>query len=145
MTDERLKELERVAREATPGPWIKGSWHGQCHIDHPHGRGACKYDYTLEKEYDCVSLLEENVELIGYDDYETVLKTNNAEYIAALNPTTALELISLVRKYKSALKKIAEHADTGLMSREIAHFCRPYLRPILRLAEQALDEEKRDT
>lgn len=40
--------LIELSEKATPGPWVRGYWSGQCHIDHgtpAHpGRPECKYD-----------------------------------------------------------------------------------------------------
>lgn len=40
------KELRELEARATKGPWMHGDWSGQCHENHPHGRGHCNYQYT---------------------------------------------------------------------------------------------------
>lgn len=79
---DRLKEIRERLEKATPGPWLKGSWRGQCKKSHYHGGESCKYDYTLDASAACVSTATENQELIGYDDYGPVLGDNDAEFIA---------------------------------------------------------------
>lgn len=50
-TTDILNTIRKRIDAATPGPWHSGSWSGQCHIKHPHGVGACKYEYTLDREF----------------------------------------------------------------------------------------------
>ena len=55
MTDERLAELRALAAAATPGPWRRGVWRGQCHVeDHVpmyHGTTSpCVYDFTFDAD-----------------------------------------------------------------------------------------------
>lgn len=98
-----LTELETLAKAATPGPWFKGSWSGQCHLKHMHDRTICQYEYSKSNS-DCVSISnKENFELIGYDDYGTVLNTKDAAYIAAVNPETVLTLIETIRVMREAV------------------------------------------
>jgi hypothetical protein len=72
----------------TPGPWFVGDWSGQCHIDHRHGNGDCKYDYAISHgdEWDrCVSAGSPGnpITLIGWNDYGPILSAADARLIAA--------------------------------------------------------------
>lgn len=70
--------MKSIAKH-TPGPWFVGDWHGQCHIDHDHSLFECKYDYELfygAEDCKVVSCgdVKKPIQLIGWDDYGTVLK-----------------------------------------------------------------------
>jgi hypothetical protein len=47
-----VSHLRGLMEKATPGPWVNGSWLGQCHMKHEHGRGDCRYEYTLAADGD---------------------------------------------------------------------------------------------
>lgn len=102
MTDSDLKELEEKARAAKPGPYLKGSWSGLCHLNHQHGRSNCIYEYTLNKESPCISI-NPNITLIGYDEYGPVLEEEEAQYFCAANPTAILSLIERLRECEDTL------------------------------------------
>lgn len=73
----------------TQAKWVVGSWRGQCHMKHAHGNGNCKYEYTLDNTGDarkCVSLDDGQTELIGWDDYGTVLPDETTAALIAAAP-----------------------------------------------------------
>jgi hypothetical protein len=82
--------LTELDKRATPGPWMNGSWRGQCHKEHPHhGRGGddpCKYDYTMMRgdDQDREVSLDGARTLIGHDEYDYVLRLDDARLIAEL-------------------------------------------------------------
>jgi hypothetical protein len=101
-----IDELERLAREATPGPWAHDSVKSEgAYGDGPDARegfdeyviydlnnGHVLFD-SLGRESSAVEVQEE------YDDHEgnfeawDELARRDARFIAAFNPATALELI----------------------------------------------------
>lgn len=106
MTTPTPKQLRQIAEAATPGPWWKGSWSGQCHMPHMHGRGSCKYEYT-RKDSDCVSTEMENQTLIGYNDYGPVLAERDAQFIATFNPATVLGMLDRIDKFRTAIEYLS--------------------------------------
>lgn len=95
-----LSAIKTRLEAATPGPWIYGSWSGQCHLNHhPHGQGECIYTYTLQDE-SCVSLPKENRELIGWNAYRTILNKQDAQFIANA-PTDIANLIAEIERLQA--------------------------------------------
>ena len=78
MTDAELSELERLAKEATPGPWPQGK----------EDKEFVLYNGTFI--CGCNSAIMRNGDVI---DGKT-----NARYIAAANPAAILELIAELRQ-----------------------------------------------
>lgn len=94
----------------TPGPWFVGAWNGQCHIDHKHGGGNCKFDYSLiVDDYFSrhVSAGDANntLEIAGSDEYGPVLTRANARLIAA-----APDMLAALHNVRSL---ISEASMTG--------------------------------
>ncbi len=82
-----LDELERLAKQATPGPW---STTEDCWIDSNTGR--------------CVAKTTGNV-----DTYTGTYQgdANNAAFIAAVDPATVLALVAAVRAADDLLHEVA--------------------------------------
>ena len=110
MTDliKTAKELIEKAEKATPGPYFNGYWSGQCHMKHAHGSGQCKYEYKKVIDADFaasyVCAAEENKELVGGDDWGSILSLNDGRYFAAADPTTITALCRLLLEYHEAIK-----------------------------------------
>ena len=85
MTD---KELERLARAATAGPWTAGSDKGSCWVESSQAGQT-------------VALWDDNI------SPPTAAEVADARFIAAFNPATALALLERVRKAEAAL--LCEH------------------------------------
>lgn len=98
-----LDKLKELAKAATPGPWLKGSWGGRCRMDHAHSRETCDYNFKLDESVSCVSL-EGNRTLIGWDENGPVLSSRNASFIAAANPDTILRLLEAIEILDSELE-----------------------------------------
>jgi len=70
-----LDELERLAKEATPGPW----------------------HYTPETDSDDWTLHNDEYTFIKQDDSGVPIYDKDGEYIAAANPARVLELITAIK------------------------------------------------
>lgn len=90
MTEERLQELERLANEATPGPWHKCN-HDICTVD-------CGGDYRTCDEKECEGKL-------------VILESpkNMKFFIAAREAVPTL--IAEVRTMKKMLRWFADHCS----------------------------------
>lgn len=104
-----VDELEYLAREATPGPWVRGMVSGQCRkpshaTGHPGARGPdpCDYGYQIDDKGYCRRYVSvpPNITLIGSNDHGPVLSSRNAASIAAVNPSVVLELIAEIRRLR---------------------------------------------
>jgi len=104
---DKLRAAKVAAEKATPGPWLKGGWTGQCFMNHLHGRDVCSYEYKLNTTSSEVSI-EPNITLIGYNDHGPVLSDKNATHIAAMNPSFTLELIERYEALEGKLEKARE-------------------------------------
>ncbi|MGV3580031.1 hypothetical protein [Brevundimonas sp.] len=94
-----LDDLERLAKSATPGPWV--SLGDRVISDETHDTIAG------------TGLRANGARTLAAGDAPTTAEeARNAAYIAALNPATALRLISEVRAAREALKPFAEAAAT---------------------------------
>lgn len=95
MTDAELSELERLAKEATPGPWPQGK----------EDKEFVLYNGTFI--CGCNSAIMRNGDVI---DGKT-----NARYIAAANPAAILELIAELRQTRKERDwlaiTLAEHCN----------------------------------
>ena len=109
-----LASIAAQLEQATKGPWVAGSWCGQCHHKHDHsGAPACQYDYTLsQNEYfgRFVSLNDGKTELIGSDDYGPILLQADAAFIAAA-PTNIAWLLGEVWRLKGEVERVAQLAE----------------------------------
>jgi hypothetical protein len=101
----------------TPGPWFVGAWTGQCHLDHRHDGGSCKYDYTLMagdeywRRHVSAGDAAKPLQIVGVDDYGPSLSEADARLIAAAP--------DMLRELKSILEwAVYEHSP--LMPAEIA-------------------------
>ena len=81
MTPEQLDELERLAKAATPGPWVMNS----------DDDSYCGRYYGLFGGEKCVIPIDWNVQ-----NYPAV-HDEDAQFIAAANPQVVLELIQTLR------------------------------------------------
>jgi hypothetical protein len=118
-----IEELERLVKEATPGPWFAGYWSGSCHKpEHsgtrhpgPGGDNGCVYDYELSaygnfRCYVSAGTKEAPNSLIGSDDYGPVLTEANAALIvAAVNSLPSL--IQENKRLREALEPFAKAWD----------------------------------
>ena len=104
ITEREIAELQALCDKATPGEWLKGSWRGQCHLDHQHGGGDCVYEFTFDTTTSCVSTVVENHELIGWDDYGQILSSHDAAFIAASRAALP-RLLAELKQLKIQLKK----------------------------------------
>lgn len=105
-----LSEIAQLLKDTSPGKWWKGSWHGQCHEKHLHGKGDCRYQYYKNTETECVSTESENVELIGHDEYGAILSKYDAAFIAK-SKEIVTHLVSEVKRLereKAAYRKICQ-------------------------------------
>ncbi len=93
MTD--LKQLRKLAENATPGPWHVGYWAGQCHLEHHHtGESNCKYDYTLDTTFGQTDIVgPEPITLCSGDDWGPHFDSKTRLFVAAANPQTILQLL----------------------------------------------------
>jgi len=113
MTKQQLKHLRELAEAATPGPWFKGTWTGRCFDDHKHGR-SCNYLYKKDLEPACVSIEHtQNMQLIGYTDYGTMLNDSNAEFIAGSNPAVMLALLDRIQELEADNEALFRWAFCG--------------------------------
>lgn len=101
MTEEELAELERLARAATPGPWVVEEYRD------PDDNELCWYVGMKENETHKY-----------WDVDSSVLKEMDAAYIAAANPQSVQRLIkecrtgNLVgRKLGAVIEVLAEHKE----------------------------------
>lgn len=97
MTPADLDALERLARAATPGPWVSDG----CDIKSPN-EALWIYDEGGHSEGD-------------------------ARYIAAMNPETTLALIARVRELEGALRRIERASSCGDPYTEIGRMARAAL------------------
>ena len=86
-----LDELERLAQEATPGPWEMGKSSIMCRSC-LHLRGC----YNIYQEADCTDVTHPQA---GLDQQD-------AAYIAAANPQTVLALIKRLREADAKASKL---------------------------------------
>ena len=89
-----LNELRRLAQEAMPGPWRVG---------HPPPNG--------EQTIGTLDGLMVAVATTGW----AVNAKLNAEYVAAANPATVLELLDEIERLRAASAKAKEALYTGTM------------------------------
>lgn len=86
------EELRRLSDAATPGPWLLGSWHGQCHKSShvagchsgSDGDDPCVYDYALRPGGSQPDLVSEVVPITIIQSAADEIGRPNAEFIAAL-------------------------------------------------------------
>ncbi len=121
MTDERLKELEAIARAATPGSWK---------IGYKDGSGV----WCEDAEKACIVAETDDSILHA----KLISNCADIKHIVAFSPTTALELIATVTRYRDALQYVCFSGDKDANWSD--NWSEVYLK-----ARQALDEEKRDT
>ncbi len=106
-----------ICDAATGGPWVQGYVSGRCEKPgheqrrHPNQRGADPCEYTCRivtdtyHEQCCVSIIEPNITLIGWDDNGPVLDAKDAAFIAFARTALpdALDEISDLRAQLSQL------------------------------------------
>lgn len=90
-TDERLDDLERVAREATSGPWA-----------------ALKSAYGARGGTWSVLACGQNIAQVLRRSMTPARQTANARFIAAANPETVLALLSELRTLRASAAELAE-------------------------------------
>jgi hypothetical protein len=105
MTPDRIKHLRALADDATPGPWLNGTWRGHCNVpDHVvghHGETSpCVYDFEMLPRPGYVVTSEPNTYIVSSDDYGQVLSDQNAAFIAAARTALpeALDALERVRE-----------------------------------------------
>lgn len=92
-----LPELERLAREATPGPWQSRK------AAHPVDG---EYDYAIGAHLD--GRMQVIAECFGRTDWHSQPPAGaNAAYIAAMSPDQCLALIERVKKAEEAMRERA--------------------------------------
>lgn len=120
MTPIRLSEIERLAREATPGPWYwRQSNMGRIELAAPHGGGTVVMDFARYGMHGAVprfavcdddkprgkrgGVLEPADKLIRANP-DGMLTHPDAEWIASCNPQTVLKLIEVARAANAVAK-----------------------------------------
>lgn len=95
MDNDKLKELRRLAEQATPGEWV---------VD---VRVGCIAVYRSTLKINCMGQLNDDDKVVYYSgvwdgDRWNVrsIDTYNASYIAAANPVTSLELLDEIERLK---------------------------------------------
>lgn len=104
LSKERLEELERVAKAATPGPW-ELTYRGfveipnsDCQVSTEHSHGTKSWTSVVATPAHGHQINE------GQDAFK------NMKFISALNPRTVLELITAIKKLREGLEDCA-HPD----------------------------------
>jgi hypothetical protein len=97
----QLAAMKARLEAATPGPWFKGGWSGQCHMRHMHASndGPCHYEYTKNSYPGHVSSGDEsdpNEHVITTEEYGQ-MSDDDAEFIAHA-PTDIRRLIAMLEK-----------------------------------------------
>jgi hypothetical protein len=87
MTAQQYAQARALAEGATAGPWQRGVWSAQCHMDHgdeSHGRGKCVYDPVFYETDHDISRDVPSVLVVGQYDYDEggVVHLNDAAFIA---------------------------------------------------------------
>lgn len=98
-----LKELERLARAATPGEWtfVSNSWDTSTIYDTGNnGIAQCLISSSVTEE--------------TQDVYEPI-KEANAAYIAAANPAVTLSLIAELEQCRRVVRSVKQEAETALV------------------------------
>lgn len=92
-----IKELDRLARAATPGPW-------KC------GQGRKSMRAVYDKQPETMMYAIEGPDGVG--DYEDWGYTRaNAEYMAAADPTNILSLLKQLRKAKETIRMLEKSLE----------------------------------
>ena len=110
MTEDELREIEAREHKATPGPWIEG------------GRGLDNLDANgLPIEYDAVYPEDEDQE---NDCIARDVIHDDCKFIAAANPETIKQLITLVRLQHEAIDGYGKtgYWNTDILENAIAAF-----------------------
>ena len=97
-----LKELERLARAATPGPWLKVGmpyYHYQIHGAGRDGRDSERICMTTDAVL---------------NDAPPDTRTANADYIIAANPAVILSLIAELERAKKDAGRYRWFADIAV-------------------------------
>lgn len=92
-----IDEREKLAREATPGPWtVDAVWHDRAAVE---PAVAAWVDFT-----------------VGHDPYGTALRKTDAEHIAANGPDVVLRGCAADRKilarHETKIQRCSGHADS---------------------------------
>jgi hypothetical protein len=91
-----IKELEALARAATPGEWEKRNWDGK---KWPERR---------------ISVASGNTAIVISPRYAGAQAGDDAAYIAAANPQTVLKLIEFIRAQHAIVESVANlGVDSG--------------------------------
>lgn len=116
---EKLSELERIAKAATPGPWAYGDWSGQCKMKHIHG-SQCHYEYVLhEGRGTNIVLKHEPITLVTSTSEYCEFSDKNARHVSTFNPEECLHLLSALRTAYEALEKIRRE-NISLCSNDVS-------------------------
>lgn len=98
ITDELLAEIEKLASNATPGPWV-------------YNAGEDDEESPWSMQFPTVS--SQDREIIGTEGFYSVKEIDeaNAEFVAVANPATMLALTTELRRLRAdneALRKVCK-------------------------------------
>jgi hypothetical protein len=93
-----IDHLEKLAKDATPGPWQNDqpTWAQPWEVGIPGSVNGRNTICTLDVRYGNTPDAPKAIDI----DYRQVIL--DAKYIAAFNPSTALKLISEIRRLRAA-------------------------------------------
>lgn len=109
-----LTEIEKRASAATPGPWTAHDNHGTRYVSNGKDGKFAKFDNRV-----CEAVF--NLHLSGDN------KNANMDFIATLNPATALKLVAIIKTQVETLKKIAHTIDSAPTDESGSGPCRLHL------------------
>lgn len=104
-----VAEGRALLAKATPGPWFRGVWGGQCHLKHAHAvpdASVCKYDPIRHDADDADDLFQNSIasesggDVIGSDYDGAVISCDDAALIVWLRNNAEALLSALEEKGK---------------------------------------------
>lgn len=110
--NEELERLKLLAEKATPGPWQHGFRDGSGHTEHTRR-------HHLPKEGGWILATDEDATTIvagaDCDGHPTGVYTqHDADFIAAANPKTVLDLLSQIETWREIVRLAYEQEDVAV-------------------------------